>query len=48
VRAPIWIGETMIDYEEKLGTMTVMSKSLYNVPLPDDFFNLDRIIARGQ
>lgn len=48
IRVPVWIGETMIDYEEKLGSMTVMAKILYNVPLPDDFFNLDRVLARGQ
>ena len=48
VRVPVWVGESMIDYEEKLGSMTVVTKTLYNVPLPDDFFNLDRIMARGQ
>jgi uncharacterized protein DUF1329 len=48
VRVPVWVGETMIDYEEKLGSMTIVTKTLYNVPLPDDFFNLDRIMARGQ
>ena len=48
IRVPVWVGESMIDYEEKLGSMTIMTKSLYNVPLPDDFFNLDRIMARGQ
>jgi hypothetical protein len=48
VRAPIWVGESMIDYEERLGSMTVVTKTLYNVPLPDDFFNLDRVLARGQ
>lgn len=48
VRVPVWIGESMIDYEEKLGSMTLMTKVLYNAPLPDDFFNLDRIMARGQ
>jgi len=48
VRVPIWVGETMIDYETQLGSMTIVSKTLYNVPLPDDFFNLDRIMARGQ
>jgi hypothetical protein len=48
VRVPVWVGESMIDYEEKLGSMTIVTKTLYNVPLPDDFFNLDRIVARGQ
>lgn len=48
VRAPIWIGETMVDYENKLGSMTIVSKILYNAPLPSDFFNLDKIAARGQ
>ena len=48
VRVPVWVGESMIDYEEKLGSMTVVTKTLYNVPLPDDFFNLDRVLARGQ
>jgi hypothetical protein len=48
IRVPVWVGESMIDYEEKLGSMTVVTKTLYNVPLPDDFFNLDRVLARGQ
>jgi hypothetical protein len=48
VRVPLWVGESMIDYETKLAAVTIMSKILYNVPLPDDFFNLDKIAARGQ
>ncbi len=48
VRAPLWIGEAMIDYENKFGSVTVVSKLVYNVPLPDDFFSLDKIAARGQ
>jgi len=48
VRAPLWVGESMVDYEEKLGSMTVVTKTVYNVPLADDFFQLDRIMARGQ
>ena len=48
VRFPVWIGETMIDYETELATITYMTKVTYTEPLPDDFFNLDRIVARGQ
>jgi len=48
VRVPVWIGESMIDYENKNASMTIMTKALYNAPLPDDFFNLDKIAARGQ
>lgn len=48
VRSPLWIGESMVDYEEQLGSMTIVTKALYNVPLSADFFNLDRIMARGQ
>lgn len=48
IRVPIWVGESMIDYETALGSMTIISKAVYNVPLPDDFFSLDRIMARGQ
>lgn len=48
VRVPLWIGETMIDYETKLASMTLITKTVYNAPLPDDFFNLDKIVARGQ
>jgi len=48
LRVPIWAGESMIDYETKLGSMTVISKAIYNVPLPEDFFDLDRILARGR
>jgi hypothetical protein len=38
----------MVDYEEQLGSMTVISKVDYAGTLPEDFFNLDRIMARGQ
>lgn len=48
VRFPVWIGETMIDYETELATITSVTKITYTEPLPDDFFNLDRIVARGQ
>ena len=48
VRFPLWAGETMVDYEEQLGSMTVVSKVNYAGTLPEDFFNLDRIMARGQ
>jgi hypothetical protein len=48
VRAPIWIGESMIDYDTKLASMTTVSKIVYTESLPDDFFNLDKIVARGQ
>ncbi len=48
VRVPVWIGESMIDYENKNASITVVTKVLYNAPLPDDFFNLDKIAARGQ
>lgn len=48
VRFPLWVGETMIDYEERLGSMTIISKAIYGETLPEDFFNLDRIMARGQ
>jgi hypothetical protein len=48
VRFPLWAGETMVDYEEQLGSMTVISKINYAETLPEDFFNLDRIMARGQ
>jgi hypothetical protein len=48
VRFPVWIGETMVDYENALGTITTMTKITYSEPLPADFFNLDRVVARGQ
>lgn len=48
VRVPIWIGESMIDYDTKLASMTTVSKIVYTESLPDDFFNLDKIVARGQ
>lgn len=48
VRFPVWVGESMIDYETEMASMTVVTKIAYTDPLPDDFFNLDRIVARGQ
>ncbi|MEW6297525.1 MAG: DUF1329 domain-containing protein [Thermodesulfobacteriota bacterium] len=48
VRVPLWAGESMIDYDHNFASMTVVAKILYNQPLPDDFFNLDKIVSRGQ
>jgi hypothetical protein len=48
IRFPLWAGETMVDYEERLGSMTIVSKVNYSGTLAADFFNLDRIMARGQ
>jgi hypothetical protein len=48
VRFPVWVGEVMIDYETEMASMTSVSKISYTESLPDDFFNLDRIVARGQ
>ena len=48
LRFPLWAGETMVDYEEHFGSITVISKVDYSGTLSEDFFNLDRIIARGQ
>lgn len=48
VRVPIWIGESMIDYENAFASLTEVSKIVYNQPLPDDFFQLNRIVARGR
>lgn len=48
VRFPVWIGESMIDYAERFASMTSVAKISYTESLPDDFFNLDRILARGQ
>lgn len=48
VRVPVLIGESMIDYENKSASVTIVTKVLYNAPLPDDFFSLDKIVARGQ
>ncbi len=48
VRVPVWIGESVIDYENKFASITVVTKTVYNQALPDDFFNLDKIAARGR
>jgi hypothetical protein len=48
VRAPLWVGETLIDYQNNFAAVTHITKAVYNTPLPDDFFNLDKITARGQ
>lgn len=48
VRVPVWIGESMIDYENAFPSLTEVSKIVYNQPLPDDFFQLNRIVARGR
>ena len=48
VRVPLWVGESMIDYDGHCASMTVVTKILYNQLLPDDFFHLEKIVARGQ
>lgn len=48
VRVPLWAGESMIDYDNRFASMTAVSKILYDQPLPDDFFNLEKIVSRGQ
>lgn len=48
VRVPLWVGETMIDHQSNVAAITTITKVVYNAPLPDDFFNLDKIAARGQ
>ncbi len=48
VRVPIWIGESMIDYENSFASMTEVSKVVYNQPVPDDFFQLNKIVTRGR
>ena len=48
VRVPIWTGETMIDYQNEFGSVTEVTKIIYNEPIPTDFFNLNKIVARGR
>ncbi|MCS6924444.1 MAG: DUF1329 domain-containing protein [Candidatus Binatia bacterium] len=48
VRVPLWAGESMIDYDNRFASMTVVTKILYNQPVPEDFFNLEKIVSRGQ
>ncbi len=48
VRVPVWVGESMIDYPNNFAAVTGVTKVLYNASLPDDFFDLDKIAARGQ
>ena len=48
VRAPMWVGESMIDYEDNFASMTMVDKVVYDQPLPDDFFQLNQIVARGR
>ena len=35
----------MIDYENAFASLTEVSRIVYNQPLPDDFFQLNRIVA---
>ena len=48
MRVPLWVGESMIDYHSNFASMTIVHKSLYGESLPDDFFNLDKVVARGK
>ena len=38
----------MIDYENDFASMTEVDKVVYDQPLPDDFFQLNQIVARGR
>ena len=48
VRVPVWTGETMIDHQNAFGSVTEMNKIIYNEPMPADFFELNKIVARGR
>lgn len=48
IRVPVWTGETMVDHENASGAVTEMNKVIYNEPMPADFFNLNKIVARGR
>ncbi len=48
VRVPVWTGETMIDYQNAFGSVTEVTKIICNEPMPADFFNLNKIVARGR
>ncbi len=48
VRVPVWTGETMIDHQNAFGSVTEMTKIIYNEPIPVEFFTLNRIVARGR
>ena len=48
IRVPVWTGETMVDHENASGAVTEMNKVIYNEHMPADFFNLNKIVARGR
>ena len=48
VRVPVWTGETMIDHQNAFGSVTEMTKIIYNEPMSVEFFTLNKIVARGR
>ena len=48
VRVPVWVGESMIDHQGGHASVSFMTKTVYNAEVPDDFFKLDKMVARGQ
>lgn len=48
IRVPVWTGETMIDHEREEAAVTELTKVIYNEPMPKEFFDLNKIVARGR
>lgn len=48
VRVPVWLGESMIDYQSEHASITLITKVVHNAEVPDDFFKLDKMVARGR
>ena len=48
IRVPVWTGETMIDHEREEAAVTELTKVIYNEPMPQEFFDLNKIVARGR
>ena len=48
VRVPVWTGETMIDYQNEFGSVTEVTKIIYNEPCRPIFSTSNKIVARGR
>ena len=47
VRVPIRIGDVAIDYRNSTGSVTLVTKSIYNAKLPADLFTLSGMVSTG-
>jgi hypothetical protein len=48
VRVPIRVGDVAIDYQRGIGSVTAVTRSIYNGALGDELFDLSNMVSAGR